>query len=137
MPTDPTTEAIIGCAMTVHRALGPGLLEATYEEALCLELSDSGIPFNRQPRIAVVYKGRTIGEYRLDLVVDGQVVVEIKSVERFIGLHRAQVLAYMRALRKRTGLLLNFNSEVLKAGIRRLTLSDLPSSPSPRVVEDQ
>ena len=119
---DDLTERIIGCAIEVHRALGPGLLEATYEEGLCLELAASGLPFDRQLRLPVSYKGHVIGEYRPDLVVANRVVVEIKSVERLIGLHRAQVLAYMRVLKLPVGLLLNFNAEVLRSGITRLAL---------------
>lgn len=116
------TERIISCAIRVHRELGPGLLEATYEEAFCIELSATGLSYVRQQRIPILYKGQLIGEYRPDLVVAESVVVEIKSVERLIGLHRAQLLAYMRVLRAPVGLLLNFNSEVMKAGIRRVVL---------------
>jgi GxxExxY protein len=119
---DPRTHRIIGCAMEVHRQLGPGLLEATYEEAMCIELTDQGISFVRQPGIPVFYKGHLIGEHRPDLVVQDEVVVEVKSVERLIGVHQAQLLAYMRLLKKPVGLLLNFNGEVLRTGIRRLVI---------------
>jgi GxxExxY protein len=119
---DPLTHHIIGCAMEVHRQLGPGLLEATYEEALCLELTEQGIPFIRQAGVPVFYKGHLIGEHRPDLVVQDRVVVEVKSVERLIGVHQAQLLAYMRLLKKPVGLLLNFHSEVLRTGIRRLVI---------------
>jgi GxxExxY protein len=119
---DPLTKEIIHCAIEVHRTIGPGLLEATYEEALCIELTAARLEHERQLRIPVMYKGDQIGEYRPDLVVKGQVLVEIKSVERLIGLHQAQLLAYMRVLRVPVGLLLNFNSEVLRTGIRRLAL---------------
>ena len=131
MVDDPLTEAVIGCAIAVHRALGPGLLEATYEEALCIELTDANMRVDRQTRVPIVYKGRIIGEYRPDLIVNDAIVLEIKSVDRLIGLHQAQLLAYMRVLKKHTGLLLNFNSEVLKAGLRRLTISTLPASRLP------
>jgi GxxExxY protein len=77
------TEAVIGCAIEVHRHLGPGLLEGTYESALCIELDDAGLKYLRQLTVPVVYKERVIGEYRLDLLVEDSVVVEIKSVERF------------------------------------------------------
>ncbi len=110
---DPLTHRIIGCAIEVHRELGPGLLEATYEEALCIELASEGIPFVRQSGVPVYYKGHLIGEHRPDLVVQDRVVVEVKSVERLIGVHQAQLLAYMRLLKKPVGLMLNFNSEVL------------------------
>jgi GxxExxY protein len=116
------TERIIGCAMAVHRELGPGLLESTYEEALCIELSEASLSFTRQLVVPVFYKGRVISEHRPDLVVDGTVVVEIKSVERLIGLHQAQTLAYMRVLKLRLGLLINFNGEVIRTNVRRLML---------------
>lgn len=119
---DELTEQIIGCGIEVHRALGPGLLEATYEEGLCIELADAGLTFDRQLRLPVRYKGQTIGEYRPDLVVANRVVIEIKSVERLIGLHQAQVLAYMRVLKLPVGLLMNFNCEALRSGIKRLVL---------------
>ena len=119
---DPFTERLIGCAIEVHRHLGPGLLEATSERAFCLELMDNGIQFSRQVRVPILYKRRLIGEYRPDLVVDGKVLVEIKSVERLIGLHQAQTLAYMRLLKLPVGLILNFYSEVLRTGIKRLVI---------------
>lgn len=116
------TERIIGCAMNVHRELGPGLLENTYEEALCIDLAEAGLDFVRQQRIPVLYKERFIGEYRPDLIISGLVVTEIKSVDRFIGVHRAQLLAYLRVSKTRVGLLLNFNCEVMKDGIKRVVL---------------
>jgi GxxExxY protein len=119
---DALTEQIIGCAIAVHRALGPGLMEATYEEALCLELTAEGLPFTRQLRVPVYYRDHIIGEYRPDLVVGERVVVEIKSVDRLVGVHQAQVLAYMRVLKVPVGLLVNFNGEVLRTGIRRLAI---------------
>ena len=119
---DPLTERIIGCAIAVHRALGPGLLEATYEEAFCIELAEEGLRFSRQAGVPITYRGRPIGEYRPDVVIEEAVVVEIKSVERLIGLHQAQLLAYMRVLRLHVGLLLNFNGETLRSGVRRLAI---------------
>ena len=116
------TERIIGSAIAVHRALGQGLVEATYEEALCIELAYEGLQFSRQGGIPITYRGRLIGEYRPDLVVEQTVVVEIKSVERLIGLHQAQLLAYMRILKLSVGLLLNFNGETLRSGVRRLAI---------------
>jgi GxxExxY protein len=116
---DPLTHRIIGSALEVHRGLGPGLLEATYERALRLELQNAGLAFVRQVTVPVLYKGVIVGEYRADLIVENKVVVEIKSVDRLVGLHEAQLLAYMRVLGLPTGLLLNFNTEVLKSGIRR------------------
>jgi GxxExxY protein len=119
---DPLTHRIIGCGMEVHRLLGPGLMEATYEEALCIELAEQRIPFTRQVAVPIHYKGHLIGEHRPDIVVQDRVVVEVKSVERVIGVHQAQLLAYMRLLKKPVGLLLNFNGEVLRTGIRRLVI---------------
>ena len=121
-PDDPLTRRIIGCAVEVHQQLGPGLLEGTYEEALCLELHDQGLSFQRQTRVPIYYKGHLIGEHRPDLVVEDRVVVEVKSVDRLIGVHQAQLLAYMRLLKMPVGLLLNFNGEVLRTGIRRLVI---------------
>ena len=119
---DPVTHRIIGCAIEVHRVLGPGLPEAPYEEALCRELCDVGLEYVRQVSVPVVYKGHIIGEYRPDLVVANHVVVEIKSVERLIGLHKAQVLTYMRLLQLPVGLILNFYGQTLRTGIKRLAI---------------
>ena len=119
---DPLTERIIGCAIAVHKALGPGLVEVTYEEALCIELAEDGLRFTRQIGVPVTYRGKLIGEYRPDLVVENSVVVEIKSVERLIGVHQAQLLSYMRVLNVSVGLLLNFNGETLRSGVKRLAI---------------
>jgi len=113
------TERIIGCAIEVHRQLGPGLLEGTYEAALCIELQNAELKHVRQPIFPVIYKGQTIGEYRLDLIVQDAVVVEIKSVERFDPIFESQVLTYLRVTGKRVGLLMNFNSRLLRDGIKR------------------
>jgi GxxExxY protein len=113
------TEKIIGCAIEVHRQLGPGLLESTYEAALAIELESAGLHFGRQLKYPVLYKGREIGEYRLDLLVENEVVVEIKSVERFDPIFEAQLLTYLRVTGKRVGLLINFNSRLLRDGIKR------------------
>jgi GxxExxY protein len=116
------TERIIGCAIEVHRQLGPGLLEGTYELALCIELTDVGLKHERQLIIPVVYKGRNIGEYRLDLLVEDTVIVEIKSVERHDPVFEAQLLTYLRVTGKHIGLLINFNNRMLRTGIKRLAL---------------
>jgi GxxExxY protein len=113
------TERIIGCAIEVHRQLGPGLLEQTYEAALCIELQNTGMNFVRQPIFPVVYKGQTIGEYRLDLIVADTVIVEIKSVDRFDPVFEAQVLTYVHVTGKKLGLLINFNSRSVRDGIKR------------------
>ncbi|MDQ7778368.1 MAG: GxxExxY protein [Planctomycetota bacterium] len=122
MDIDELTEKIIGCAIEVHRHLGPGLLENTYEEAMCIELELNGLRFERQVMVPAVYKGRKIGEYRIDLIVEDSVIVEIKSVERFDPVFEAQVLTYLRIKAKKVGLLINFNSRLLKDGIRRYVL---------------
>ncbi len=101
---DRLTGKIIGCALEVHRQLGPGLLESTYESALCVEFEMAGLAFQRQPIFPVVYKGRAIGEYRLDLVVENSVIVEIKSVERLDPVFGAQVLTYLKATGKNRSL---------------------------------
>ena len=119
---DPLTHRIIGCGIEVHRYLGPGLLEATYERAFCIELDAAGLPYTRQVPIPVLYKDQVIGEHRPDLVVSGRVLVEIKSVDALHSLHQAQTIAYMRVLRLPVGLLMNFNSEVLRTSIRRFAL---------------
>ena len=116
------TERIIGCAIEVHRQLGPGLLEGTYESALCIELNNAGLNFVRQPIFPVVYKGQSIGEYRLDLIAENLVVIEIKSVERFDPIFEAQVLTYLKVTHKKVGLLMNFNSRLLRDGIKRFVL---------------
>jgi len=119
---DPLTEKIIGCALEVHRTLGPGLLESTYESALCVEFQLAGLIFERQLIIPVTYKNQPIGEYRLDLLVEKQVVIEIKSVDRFDPIFEAQLLTYLKISRLKRGLLLNFNSRLLKDGIKRMVL---------------
>ena len=116
------TERIIGCAIEVHKALGPGLLEAMYEAALCIELADCGLRFERQVAIPALYKGRKVGEYRLDLVVGDAVIVELKSVERFDPVFEAQILTYLRVTGKKVGLLINFNSRLLISGVKRYSL---------------
>jgi GxxExxY protein len=120
---DLLTEKIIGFAIDVHRHLGPGLLESAYEECLCYELSENGLTFRRQVPLPVIYKSiRLDCAYRMDVVVENKVILEIKAAERLIPIHEAQVLTYMRLSGISTGLLLNFYSAVLKEGIRRLML---------------
>ena len=121
---DPLTERIIGCAIEVHRDLGAGLLESAYETALCIELANARIRFERQRVIPLVYKDTQVGDYRPDLIVENEVVVEIKSVLHFEPVFVAQMLTYLRITQLRRGLILNFNKEVLKAGIKRVTRFD-------------
>jgi GxxExxY protein len=120
---DRLAHCVIGAALEVHRTLGPGFLEAIYEEALCVELSLRRIPFARQVPIGVDYKGHVVGQARLDLVVDGQLVVELKATECIAPIHVAQVLSYLKAAKLRLGLLITFKVAVLRAGVRRVVLS--------------
>jgi GxxExxY protein len=116
-----TTESIIGAAIEVHRHLGPGLLESTYEECLCEELSLRGIPYQRQVSLPVTYKGKRLDAgYRIDLLVKDEVVVELKAIDAILPIHEAQTLTYMRLGNWKVGLILNFNVSVLKKGIKRL-----------------
>jgi GxxExxY protein len=112
----------IGCCIAVHRALGPGLLETIYSKAIALELGATGIAFDRERTYPVTYRGELLCEQRLDFVVAGQIVLEIKSVEHLTTLHDAQLLNYIRVARLRVGLLMNFNVPVLKDGLRRRVL---------------
>ncbi|HEY8146707.1 MAG TPA: GxxExxY protein [Kofleriaceae bacterium] len=114
---------VIGAAIEVHRVLGPGFLETVYEEALCLELSDRAIPFERQVRVGIPYKARVVGESRLDLLVDNAVLVELKAVDSIAPIHRAQVISYLRATSLDLGLLLNFNVRLLPQGLHRIVRS--------------
>ena len=119
---NPLTDKIIAAALEVHRELGPGLLESIYENALCRELRLQGIPCAKQVEFPVLYKGEPIGEHRIDLLIADQVIVEIKSVERMNPIFDAQLLSYLRITRKRIGLLINFNTRLLKDGIQRRVL---------------
>jgi GxxExxY protein len=117
------TEKIIGAAMEVHRHLGPGLLESTYEICLAKELERKGIVFERQKTYPIIYKGDVTDDvFRIDFLIENEIIVEIKSTEGLTPIHTAQVLTYLRLLKKRTGLLLNFNVPILIEGIRRVSL---------------
>jgi GxxExxY protein len=122
LPENAITERIIKCAIEVHRQLGPGLLESVYEEALAIECELEGLHVTRQMKIPVQYKGRAIGEYRLDLLIENLVIVEIKSVEQYDPVFEAQILTYLKITGKKVGLLINFNSRLVKDGIRRFIL---------------
>jgi len=120
---DALTGEIVGGAIEVHRALGPGLLESIYEECLAVELLDRGLRVVRQLPVPVIFKGRTLqAAFRLDLLVNDAVIVEIKAIERVLPVHEAQLLSYMKLSGKRRGLLLNFHTPVLKDGILRRVL---------------
>ncbi len=115
------TERIIGCAIEVHRTLGPGLLESAYEECTCYELSHGGLRLRRQVALPVVYKGVKLDcGYRMDLVVEELVIVEFKTVEVLLPVHEAQLLSYLKLSGMSVGLLINFHVPVLKDGIRRI-----------------
>ena len=112
----------IGCCITVHRELGPGLFEKIYSRAACLELKAAGISFEREKRYQVRYRGELLGDQYLDIVVGNQIVLEIKSVDRFAPVHHRQILNYMRIAGLRAGLLMNFNVVVLPDGMSRKVL---------------
>jgi len=123
MPDNGLTQAIIGAAIEVHRLLGPGLLESAYEECFCRELHLRKLNFERQRPIPVVYKAVKLESgYRLDLLVEAKVIVELKSVDALGPLHEAIILTYMRLSGHHLGLLINFNVPMLKDGIRRYIL---------------
>ncbi len=113
---------IIQCAIEVHRSLGPGLLEAPYHAAMCLELTAAGLAFEREKSHPLLFRGVRIGDYRPDLIVASTVVVEIKSVAQYDPVFSAQMLTYLRVTSLRVGLLLNFNRPVLKDGLKRFVL---------------
>ena len=114
------TDRVIGAAIEVHREIGPGMLESTYSEALCIELSDRRIPFEVQPFLPVTYKERKLKTfYRPDFVIANQIIVELKAVEKLIAVHRSQLLTYLKHANLNVGLLFNFNSVVLKEGLWR------------------
>lgn len=119
---DLLTEMIIACAIEVHRILGPGLLESIYEEALCHEFRLRGIPFERQKEVDVVYKDKIIRGQRIDLIVDGQVVVEIKAVKSLSDVFTSQTLSYLKSTGLKRALLINFGASKLVSGVKRISL---------------
>ena len=120
------TEKIIGAAMDVHRELGPGLLESTYEACMLFELAERGLSVDRQKALPVVYRDVRIDcGYRIDLLVEDQVIVELKAVTELRPIHEAQLLSYLKLSGRHVGLLINFNVKLLKSGIRRL-VNELP-----------
>jgi GxxExxY protein len=123
MQANEITEAVIGAAIEVHRALGPGLLESAYAQCLCYELSLRGLPFQTERDLPVIYKGLKLDcGYRVDMVVCDSVIVEVKAVERLMPVHGAQLLTYLRLGGWKVGLLINFNVPVLRDGIMRRVL---------------
>ena len=120
---DPLTKRVIGAAIEVHRSLGPGLLESAYEECLRFELANHKVPFARQVPLPIVYKAVKLDcGYRLDIVIERRLIIELKTVERLNPVHAAQLLTYLKLSGIRAGLLLNFNAPVLKDGIKRMVL---------------
>ena len=120
---DLLTEAVIGVLIEVHKELGPGLSEMMYENAVCHEFDLRGIKYARQVPVAVEYKGKMIGETKLDLIVEGQLILELKTVENLSPVHRAQVICYLHATKLKVALLVNFNVALIKDGIKRIVLS--------------
>ncbi len=120
---DVLAKAVIDAAIEVHRQLGPGFLESVYEEALAVELTIRQILFERQRPIVVRYKEHAVGEGRIDLLVAGELLVELKAVEALAPIHKAQVISYLKAMGLHLGLLINFNVPVLRAGVQRVVLS--------------
>lgn len=116
------TDRIIGCAIEVHKALGPGLLESIYEKALCYELRLKRIDHVQQAPVPIQYKGQSLGDLRLDILVEDTVVIELKAVDRMDPVFQAQLLSYLKITGKRLGLLINFNVPALKDGIKRIAL---------------
>jgi GxxExxY protein len=120
MELNKITEKIIGCAIEVHRYLGPGMLESAYEECLTYELKKNGLSFERQKPVPIIYKEVKIEYgYRIDILVEDEVVIELKTVEEFLPVHEAQILTYMKFADKPLGLLINFNADMLINGLKR------------------
>ena len=120
MELNDLTENIIGCAIKVHRVLGPGLLESTYETCLVYELTKAGLKAERQVAVPVIYEGlRLDADYFIDILVEDTVILELKSVEHLLPIHEAQLLTYLKLANKKLGLLINFNVMLLKNGIKR------------------
>jgi GxxExxY protein len=123
MEFDTLSNRVIGCAIEVHRELGPGLMESTYEQCLAHELKLKGIRFRLQQAQPVMYKGvRLDCGYRIDMLIEDTLLIELKSVDKIMGIHEAQLLTYMKLADIRTGLLINFNVTKLKHGIKRFVL---------------
>ena len=120
---DALAKAVIGAAIEVHSLLGAGFLESVYEQALAIELGLRGIPFQRQHPIALTYKNELVGEARLDFLIGGKLILELKAVDSIHPIHHAQVLNYLKATGLQLGLLMNFNVEQMKDGIKRIVLT--------------
>ncbi|MBI5462622.1 MAG: GxxExxY protein [Gammaproteobacteria bacterium] len=123
---DALARRVIGAAIEVHRVLGPGYLESVCEEALAVELALLGVAYDRQAPVSIEYKGKAVGEGRLDLLIADCLVVELKTVDSLLPIHHAQVLSYLKATRKQIGLLINFNVRVLRDGVKRVVFTPSP-----------
>lgn len=122
---------VIGAGIEVHKQMGPGFLEAAYEEAFCIELEMQGIPFRRQVRMMMNYKGRQVGEGVIDLLINDKLIVELKAVAQLAPVHEAQLHAYLKMSGLKIGLLMNFNVAVLKDGLKRIVITKPYPSASP------
>ena len=116
------SQKIIGCAIEVHRRLGPGLLESIYEKALCIELAFAGLKFERQKILSIKYRGKPLGEFKIDILVEKTIVLELKAVDRHDPVFKAQLLSYMKLGNYKLGLLINFNRKLLTDGVKRVIL---------------
>jgi GxxExxY protein len=121
--TEALAQAVIGAAIEVHRHMGPGVTEIAYRNALCHEFDLRGIPYEYEVPVDIVYKGKVVGQARMDLVVGRAAIVELKAVDRLNDLHRAQVLTYLQLTKLKLGLLINFNVTLHKDGIKRVIYS--------------
>ncbi len=119
---DRLTHEIIGAAIDIHRALGPGLLESIYEDAFCIELEERNLTYERQRQVELLYRERNIGDLYADLIVENSVIVELKSVQTLQRIHTAQLMTYLKLTGLKRGLLINFNVHILKEGIKRIVL---------------
>lgn len=125
------TETIIGVAINIHRSLGPGLLESSYEACMVYDLSEAGLKVEQQKSLPVAYRGVKLEcGYRLDLMIENEVIVEIKSIEKLLPVHKVQLMSYLKLSGCKVGLLINFNVEILKEGIQRV-VNNFPDSPRP------
>lgn len=121
MELNELTSKIIGAAIEVHKILGPGLLEKTYEECLCIELEKIDLKYKKQIVLPIEYKGRMVeGAYRIDILVEDKIILELKAIEKIEKIHKAQLLTYLKLSKKELGLIINFNVELLKTGISRI-----------------
>ncbi len=118
--TEKHIERVIECAMRVHRELGPGFFELAYQNAMCIELTQADVPFESQKRVVVKYRGAPVVVQRLDFVIAGQIILELKAVAALEPIHHVQLMSYLRGTRFRVGLLMNFGALSLRAGLKRI-----------------